>query len=490
MGWWQTLISFLRVKVVWLCYIGMYTMEGLVVMILLVDTQLECGFIPFYQQVIMPTQVVLSFVTQFASGIFTDQTAPYAHRILQVTCGICLIVDPLMFLFGKQSQWVVLVLFSIRYTSLVQLNNSVGKVLKLHLSRTKVPEEEQLPIVANVSVFSDCAGRLFAVIFGFSLPLILVDYAHVSFPTLKYFCLGTIFALDCAAFTTSLFIPSSYINGTKLMSMVEDDVEKDAEFTPKEESSGCASSTKSAFVEFFGTRLLWMATLQIVFGILVMAIMTVILRFELASGSGGDGEPTRKNLCNMKLRNLLLQDLVGDGIRALSAVFYQFILTNMRPWYFFSRVWFMLMTVVALLAGSTYWNDMPAALSSVVLGLLLAITYMVLVFTNSAITAIVPETIYGFTFAMQGVLNTLMLLIPSGISALEPPRWAVTTIILAVIGGTMLWNGSIIYFNRRSILKLDQKVIAKGRLESCIWGYPIEYEAGFTRGEEEELGGA
>lgn len=121
MGWRDSLFSFLRVKVVWLCYIGMNTMEGLVVMILLVDTSLECEFVPFYQQVIMPTQVVMSFIAQFASGIFTDQTARYAHRIMQITCGICLVLDPLMFLFGKSSPWLLLVLFTIRFTSLVCL---------------------------------------------------------------------------------------------------------------------------------------------------------------------------------------------------------------------------------------------------------------------------------------------------------------------------------------------------------------------------------
>lgn len=358
----------------------------------------------------------------------------------------------------------------------------MGKVLKLHLNRTKVPEEDQLPIVSNVSVFSDCMGRLVAVIFGYSIPLILVDYvASTSFHTLKYFCFGTIFALDCAALTTALFIPNSYINGPQVQTVAEaeQEINQHSDSLGKTEDVNCWSSTKKAFLQFFGTRLLWMATAQIGLGILVIAILTIILRFELASVPANKEPPTRRNLCNLFLRNLLLQDLVGDGIRASSAIFYEFILTHMRPSYFFERVWFILMGFVALLTASTFWNNMPEALSSVVLGLLLATTYMLLVFTNSTITAVVPETIYGFTFAMQGGLNTLVLLIPSGISALDPPRWAVTTIILAVIGATVAWSIALVHFNRKAIYKLDKRVIAKGRLESCIWGYPIEYEPGF-----------
>jgi hypothetical protein len=483
----DTFLTYVRVKVVWLCYVGMNAMEGLVIMILLVNSELACNFVPFYQTAIMPTQVVLSFVTQFASGIFTDHTAPYAHRVLQVTCGLCLVMDALLFLVGKYSQWILLALFGLRFTSLVQLNNSVGKVLKLHLNRTNVSEEDQLPIAANVFVVTECGGRFCAVTFGFAVPLILVDFFHADFNTIMLFSFGTIFALDCTAFTTALFIPSSYINGPQMKKEIEEHSEliDESEFNVKKHTS-CWRSLRNSFGEFFHHKLIWMTTIQIVLGILVMSLLSVIMRFELASVPDSHAPKHRSNLCNMFLRNLLLQDLVGDGIRALSAIFYQFVLTHMRPWYFFSRIWFCITAVIGGLIASTYWTSMPPALGSIVLGLLQAIIYMLLVFANSTITAVVPETIYGLSFAIQGGLNTLVLLIPSGLSALKLPRFALTTILLALLLASVFWSIALVYYNKAAILKLDiADSGAKNRCQSCLWGYDVRYDPGGKDDEEE-----
>eukprot|EP01127_Copromyxa_protea_P001239 TRINITY_DN11280_c0_g1_i1.p1 TRINITY_DN11280_c0_g1~~TRINITY_DN11280_c0_g1_i1.p1 ORF type:complete len:518 (-),score=61.18 TRINITY_DN11280_c0_g1_i1:68-1462(-) len=462
-------------------------MEGLVVMILLVDSSLECDFVSFYQTIIMPAQVVLSFLSQFASGIFTDQTAPYANRILQFTCLFCLVVDAVMFLWGSWSKWLLLALFGLRFTSLVQLNNSVGKVLKLHLARSTVPEEEQLPIIANVSVVSDCAGRIFAVLFGFGLPLLLIQYADAGFYTIKYSSFTTIFALDCCAFTTSLFIPTSYISGPERETTEFKEGDDLLEAASKSQVTKCCKSIVKSFVKFFRHRFVWNLTFQISLGMLVMAMLTVVMRFELASVPETDQQPDRSNLCNLYLRNLLLQDGVGDTIRAFSAIFYQFVLTDMRPWYFYSRAWYLMTGIVGLLVASTFWSDMPASLGSIVLGLLLSIIYMLLVFSNSTIAAVVPEEIYGLTFAIQGALNTLVLLIPSGLSALEMPRFAITIITLSLIGIQVFWTIGVVYMNKEAIIKLDKDTPAKSRIASCIWGYDIKYET-LGAESEEELG--
>ncbi len=468
------MLSHLRVRIIWLAYVAMNTMEAAQMMVLLIDTDLGCDFVFFYQTVLMPTQIVLSFVCQWVSGVLTDVSAPHAHRVLQAICLACVILDPLMFLFGKQSRWLLLVLYVLRSSTLVQLNNSIGKVLKLHFDATNTPEEDQLPKTNEIFVFSDCLGRLVAVLIGFTLPVMFIDYFRADFETVKLIGFGTIFTVDCVAFTTSLFIPKEYI---------KKEVETIIRLNPEEESEkialddplaprGCWHYTKTSFTAFFGHKLLWMLTTQIIMGILVMGIMSTVLRFDLATPPGEGIKPTKGNLCNQFLRNLLVQDIMADSIRAGSAIYYQFVMTHMRPWYFFSRIWFLKMGIIGLLSALTYWQYMPATLGGTILGLLSALIYMLLMFSNSTISAIVPPAIYGFTYAMQGSLNTLVMLIPSGIGALKPPRWVVTTIILAQIGLTTTFSGFLVYFNKDPIMRLDKTPEDSNCYTRWILGYP------------------
>lgn len=67
--------SYWRLKLLQGSYVAMSGLEGVIVILLLLDTPIECDFTPFYQTRVVPVQVVMAMLVQIGSGLLTDLTA-------------------------------------------------------------------------------------------------------------------------------------------------------------------------------------------------------------------------------------------------------------------------------------------------------------------------------------------------------------------------------------------------------------------------------
>eukprot|EP01127_Copromyxa_protea_P004654 TRINITY_DN14487_c0_g1_i1.p1 TRINITY_DN14487_c0_g1~~TRINITY_DN14487_c0_g1_i1.p1 ORF type:complete len:653 (+),score=105.65 TRINITY_DN14487_c0_g1_i1:141-1961(+) len=192
-------------------YVAMSGLEGFVVILLLLDSPVECAFTDYYQSSVVPVQIITALLFQIVSGFITDLTARSAHRVLTLVCLSSMILEPIMFFKTTTSPHLVLITFVIRFGLIVQSGNSVGKLIKMRLDRLNMSEENQVHVFNNTAIAGDVIGRMSIVVFGYFLSYMLINFVpNIGFERIKIIFFSIAFFWDCLSFTVSLFIDRDY----------------------------------------------------------------------------------------------------------------------------------------------------------------------------------------------------------------------------------------------------------------------------------------
>jgi len=220
---------------------------------------------------------------------------------------------------------------------------------------------------------------------------------------------------------------------------------------------------------FAKSTLVWNVVMHQFLVMVGFGLIQFVLRFNLAEG--GDSEAnndhiengtnvtrTRGTFCGQLLPNILLQDGLNEVVRVVASVFYYFILTTMRPWFFWSKMWFIVSGVALGLAVATYWPGMDPFLGSLVLSGMYGIVYLQTTFADSTMKAVVPPDIFGFTTAINGACVTIAMLSSAAFSNTKLSSFWNTTTLVIVMTVTIFWTIGLSFFNRVKIRSLDQEI--------------------------------
>lgn len=512
----STIFSHARIKIITGCSVAMYAMEGYILMLLLIDTQLGCCFVEFYQTTLAPTGLLWAVVCQVLTGILVDKVTSYSHRILQLCCVGCLILDPIMFLFSHVSEWFVLAMVMTRYSFLFLLTGCCGKIFKMHLAVLNIPAEDQFPIINNVTIVGECTFRLLLGLCGFLLPYLLIHHhaPMMDFSNIRYLALAVMLCFDAvnviAAFTITEKYYTKPTEGGSLTELVDDysdsneidladlqnailarDVlrESDSEsqsldeqiededpvdFRQQEAEPTYDGNLINTLITIWRNTLVWNLMFQIAFLICGFGIVQFALRFDLAEANNTECDVRNKttvNFCDNMFTNLLLQDAFNEFVRVGSSIFYFVVLSKMRPYFYFRRFFFILMSTSLGFALLTYWNGIHTypAISSVVVSSILGIVHLQTTFADSTMKAVIPAEVFGSTVAISGVLSMIGLLSSAGVGSLKLDRFWNTTVLVGVMGACYLWSIGLTAFNTKKLKSLDTH--PKGSMAVRKWLY-------------------
>jgi len=95
-------------------------------------------------------------------------------------------------------------------------------------------------------------------------------------------------------------------------------------------------------------------------------------------------------------------------------------------------------------------------------------------YDNAIISAVVPTSIVGFVFGVQGITLQLLGLIPVGLSFLPIPDWGFTTILTSYSAFVFFYNLFFIALHGRDVQKLDdpeRNTGKRGCLSRSLIGY-------------------
>jgi len=209
--------------------------------------------------------------------------------------------------------------------------------------------------------------------------------------------------------------------------------------------------------QFFGISLLWTTTLHLLVNALVAAFVAIVLRFDIAD-SNTNGPVNRNTFCGGGFTSLLVLQAISDTTRLCGSFIYQGVLTKMRPYTFYTSL-HMSMILVSMISFSFTYFDLPSVVGNIILSYLNVVAYLVTNYDNVIIGAIVPTSIIGFSFAVQGVSIQLIGFIPVGLAQLikvaKIPQWVVTTILTSYIFFCLVYSFFYVKFQKQALIKLD-----------------------------------
>jgi hypothetical protein len=227
--------QFLRLKIATIAVLGLAIIEAFVVLYLLAETRLFCNFQLYYQELVIPVTAGLQIGVQLFAGSITDRLAFYNHIVLRVL-GVCgTLLDMAMFVFAKESEYLLLVIFSLRSMIIVQLNYTLFKILKLRVeSVLKYPSDQQFNIFSHFVMFSQVVAYIITTVGCFVIPSIYIHFMDGSYSNIKYILTIVMIGLNLMGTTVSFFIPQSYyVTQEMLDGKFEIVTEKDIEIISK-----------------------------------------------------------------------------------------------------------------------------------------------------------------------------------------------------------------------------------------------------------------
>lgn len=77
-------LSFMRIKVLQASFSAMSALEGIIVLFLLIDTDLGCDYVGFYQTKVVPVQIATAITFQITSGILTDISQVFTFYLFTI----------------------------------------------------------------------------------------------------------------------------------------------------------------------------------------------------------------------------------------------------------------------------------------------------------------------------------------------------------------------------------------------------------------------
>jgi len=481
--------SFLPLKIIGGCGIGMNVIEGTVSMIFLADTNLQCGFVSFYQSVAAGAILLAAFLSTWLSGLLTDLTSKYSIRVMQATTIFCFVCDVLMALFASLNPWVLIVLLSFRYGSLIQLNFSVNKVLKLHLGVNNIDGSDQVQIFNEFAMISQTGGRFFATFLGFLIPYVLITYTNVlTFNMLKFGLVAVCLFFDITSFFATLFIPSDFTTkdaGHKEDTteyLLESESEEMMEYVSKNgninsstrkekeiEKENLPSSSlgeswgniKKTLIVYFTTPLIWGLSVQILFLNFAVGYIAIVFRFDLASKEGNNTisflNETKENFCGNLIPNLLLQTLFMEILIQIAAIIYSIALIKMRPYYFFGRIFFVAQIIVIICTAILGVFNLNSVFASFLLAVCSGIFYIIGCFLDASYISVVPAEVFGYLYAMSGSLKLLIILSSALVGFLKFGALINFLILITFCSASFLFGIWLVYSNKKVIITLDKK---------------------------------
>eukprot|EP01130_Rhizamoeba_saxonica_P001758 TRINITY_DN11610_c0_g1_i1.p1 TRINITY_DN11610_c0_g1~~TRINITY_DN11610_c0_g1_i1.p1 ORF type:complete len:507 (-),score=79.41 TRINITY_DN11610_c0_g1_i1:30-1550(-) len=469
--------SFLRLKFIAASYFSVTTVESMLVFLLLVETALKCDFVKFYVTANVPVQIVATTAFSFFSGFLVDKTEPYAHRVLNVACIISLVLDPLLFFLGLLDPRLVVTFFVMRYCSALQVGNSATKIFKLRLKKLSMKEEHQVPAFVNFNVTSDVVGRSFILIVMYFLGLILIKENLLHFMGFKNLCFFLMVIIDTLALIVSLTIKQDYFYDKYFDG--EDEVDplikgtKSSSLCQKIVSIGVY--TRDSTKKFWRNGVLCHLNAHILMIVILTAFVNLILKFDV-SGAGTSKNKTRENFCGGQVTNLIEIQAFSELSRIAGAAIIQLILMRLAPSHYFRKFFQacgVVLSVLFLLV--LFKKDMGNTASSIILGCLNAMFYMLSNYDNCLVGTVVQPEILGFAFALQGSVIQVAGLFPIAVADLLNT----TTTVIVLIAFTLFIMAYTLAFSRvysARIKELDDET----KIETdpnCFTEYCLGYGA-------------
>jgi hypothetical protein len=476
--------------------VSMIIIEGLIAMLLLMDTPLGCNFVTFYQTQVVSVGFIAGFVTQWLSGLIADVTGDYSHKVLLFTLALCIVIDFVMFFYGE-SEYVILVLLAARYGSITLLRFCTDKLFKTHLIKYNTPEKVQLQRFNLVSAWGENGGRIFVTLFSFTLPFFLIKYGrgYVTFGMIKMITLAVAMTNNILAIIATCTIKSDYFasgpssgsyrsagSQNKILEQ-EDGVEeidletfgtseerrddtKDGSNNIGDENDDVKIGKRNSFREycfesvsaFFKVSLIWHISIQLIIGGFFFGFVNIILRFDLAikDNTAPIANYTKDNFCGNFLSNLIFQTIVNEIFTISASLFYTVFLVHMRPYYFYSRIIFLFNAILLGASISTFF-PLGYIVSSLFLGLLFGVNLMLRTYSSATQSSVIPSSAFGFIHSIQGSFFMLSILASSLLSYFKFSSFVNSLILVGVLVFSIAFNVFLYLSNKNHIISLDLK---------------------------------
>jgi len=245
-----------------------------------------------------------------------------------------------------------------------------------------------------------------------------------------------------------------------------------------EEPRGPRESVKkfifSSLKRMWNSQLLFKVTVHLVGNILLFSFVKIVLQFEISTQGIDDRvNKTRDNFCAGAFSNNIEISAVTEFARVGTAIFWFTILTRVRPFHFYNRLYYVAAFILVLMVGFTF-IPIGAHVGSIVLAFITSLVYLIGNYDNVIVSAVAPPEILGVAYSVQGASIYMTALIPVILTLLSPPMWAWSTILIVYLLGLISWNFFITKKHRDELCDLDDASMTTGDrwcLSRWVYGY-------------------
>jgi hypothetical protein len=403
-----------------------------------------------------------------------------------ITLVLQTIVDVVLMLLTP-NQWVIGILYVVRFALVQQVGNSASKIIKLRAEGVlKSTSEEQLAIYNSINVTGDFVARALVVAGVYVVSVVLMKNNQITFMWVRnlffiLLCIG-----DALCILAMLSIRQTYFITAEptLLDTEEGDADQRQSAAPELNNLLNDPGLKKrnpvigwfiymwrATKIFYNNKLLLCSTVHLWIVVLLTAMVVLVLRFNVAQ-TNVILPMTPENFCGGTLITLVEQQIYWEVSRMVGSVLYGIVISQVTPLYFYSN-WSMFFGVV--LGISTIITYMADTVGPTVGGLNLALINMVVYFftmlDSNLSCAVVDPAMTGYLFGIQGAMNQTLPLIPTLLARFLPAEG-----ITAVFGFFVVMLTAFgIYFARkyekRLLLLEDDGPRETGFIAKHVFGY-------------------
>jgi hypothetical protein len=476
-------LSFLRLKILNSNINVMAAIESLILIMVFIETDLQCDYYQFYVRVMIPSSVVVTIIYLWASGVLADNTDECAPQILGVFSIAACFLDPIFFYFSFYSRYLTVVIFLIRNCIVLQISVYSMKLFKMRLVKMGMREEHQVPAYLNLTIWTDIFSRFAAIITLYGVTYYLLEKGVLDFEACKFYYFAFSMFWDIITVIISFSIKKDYyyIDETLLGGNRSNDGNKLDDgpcCNPKEFIVYFLKSTK----KFFSIKLLVHSTLLVIMYALLLNYVLVVLRFQVIESTNPDHtNKTKENFCGNEVINLVQNQTFQESFRLIGTVVFIVAFVKMLPIHFFRRAShlvnvFQMACLVAILFLPPNHNSIITTWGSTFLAAISTLIFLNYNYMISVLNSVIDPEIVGYVNALQGSMTQLTGLIVAATGYLLVKN---TTCILLIIGFgvVMVYHFYIAKICSKEIKALDDKGAEKD-YDSCfktvVLGYGMD----------------